>query len=158
MKIMNLRNKIFIFWGVMDVLALLGYLFFSMQSGNVPFYSDISAFYSNYGRLGVSGVTGGLMQLMFFINIVLIVSLIFSAWSFLTKKNINMIFLVVQEIARVFSLKCSVALIPMMMHLTGFRSALVAIVLFVLSEALKIGSVVWAKRNGTPRADAALTR
>lgn len=155
---MNLRNKIFIFWGVMDVLALLGYLFFSMQSGNVPFYSDISAFYSNYGRLGVSGVTGGLMQLMFFINIVLIVSLIFSAWSFLTKKNINMIFFVVQEIARVFSLKCSVALIPMMMHLTGFRSALVAIVLFVLSEALKIGSVVWAKRNGTPRADAALTR
>lgn len=155
---MNLRNKIFIFWGVMDVLALLGYLFFSMQSGNVPFYSDISAFYSNYGRLGVSGVTGGLMQLMFFINIVLIVSLIFSAWSFLTKKNINMIFFVVQEIARVFSLKCSVALIPMMMHLTGFRSALIAIVLFVLSEALKIGSVVWAKRNGTPRADAALTR
>ncbi|XCW75776.1 hypothetical protein ABZS17G119_03900 [Kosakonia cowanii] len=155
---MNLRNKIFIFWGVMDVLALLGYLFFSMQSGNVPFYSDISAFYSNYGRLGVSGVTGGLMQLMFFINIVLIVSLIFSAWSFLSKKNINMIFFVVQEIARVFSLKCSVALIPMMLHLTGFRSALVAIVLFVLSEALKIGSVVWAKRNGTPRADAALTR
>jgi uncharacterized membrane protein YtjA (UPF0391 family) len=158
MKIMNLRNKIFIFWGVMDVLALLGYLFFSIQSGNVPFYSDISAFYSNYGHLGISGVTGGLMQLMFFINIVLIVSLIFSAWSFLAKKNINMIFLVVQEIARVFSLKCSVALIPMMMHLTGFRSALVAIVLFVLSEALKIGSVVWAKRNGTPRADAALTR
>lgn len=155
---MNLRNKILIFWGVMDVLALLGYLFFSIQSGNVPFYSDISAFYSNYGRLGVSGVTGGLMQLMFFINIVLIVSLIFSAWSFLAKKNINMIFFVVQEIARVFSLKCSVALIPMMMHLTGFRSALVAIVLFVLSEALKIGSVVWAKRNGTPRADAALTR
>jgi len=155
---MNLRNKIFIFWGVMDVLALLGYLFFSMQSGNVPFYSDISAFYSNYGRLGVSGVTGALMQLMFFINIVLIVSLIFSAWSFLSKKNINMIFFVVQEIARVFSLKCSVALIPMMLHLTGFRSALVAIVLFVLSEALKIGSVVWAKRNGTPRADAALTR
>jgi len=155
---MNLRNKIFFFWGVMDVLALLGYLFFSMQSGNVPFYSDISAFYSNYGRLGVSGVTGGLMQLMFFINIVLIVSLIFSAWSFLSKKNINMIFFVVQEIARVFSLKCSVALIPMMLHLTGFRSALVAIVLFVLSEALKIGSVVWAKRNGTPRADAALTR
>ena len=155
---MNLRNKIFIFWGVMDVLALLGYLFFSMQSGNVPFYSDISAFYSNYGRLGVSGVTGGLMQLMFFINIVLIVSLIFSAWSFLTKKNISMIFFVVQEIARVFSLKCSVALIPMMMHLSGFSSAWGAVVLFMLSEALKIGSVVWAKRNGTPRADAALTR
>jgi len=155
---MNLRNKIFIFWGVMDVLALIGYLFFSIQSGNVPFYSDISAFYSNYGRLGVSGMTGGLIQLMFFINIVLIVSLLFSAWSFLEKKNINMIFFVVQEIARVFSLKCSVALIPMMLHLTGARSALVAIVLFVLSEALKIGSVVWAKRNGTPRADAALTR
>ncbi|ESS60053.1 putative membrane protein [Enterobacter cloacae S611] len=158
MKIMNLRNKIFIFWGVMDVLALLGYLFFSMQSGNVPFYSDISAFYSNYGRLGVSGVTGGLVQLMFFINIALIVSLIFSAWSFLAKKNINMIFFVVQEIARVFSLKCSVALIPMMMHLSGFSSAWGAVVLFMLSEALKIGSVVWAKRNGTPRADAALTR
>ncbi|MDF7761662.1 hypothetical protein PU683_19240 [Kosakonia cowanii] len=155
---MSLRNKIFIFWGVMDVLTLIGYLFFSMRSGNVPFYSDISAFYSSYGRLGVSGVTGGFIQLMFFINIVLIVSLIFSAWSFLAKKNINMVFFVVQEIARVFSLKCSVALIPMMLHLTGFRSALVAIVLFVLSEALKIGSVVWAKRNGTPRTDAALTR
>lgn len=155
---MNLRNKIFIFWGVMDVLALIGYLFFSIQSGNVPFYSDISMFYSYYKSLDVNGVTGGFVQLMFFINIALIVSLLFSAWSFLAKKNIDMIFFVVQEIARVFSLKCSVALIPMMLHLTGYRSALVAIVLFVLSEALKIGSVVWAKRNGTPRADAALTR
>ena len=158
MKIMNLRNKIFIFWGVMDVLALLGYLFYSLQSGNVPFYSDIRAFYSNYAHLDVSGGTGGLIQLIFFINTALVFSLLFSAWSFLAKKNINMVFLVAQEIARVCSLKCSVALIPMMLHLTGLRSALVAIVLFVLSEALKIGSVVWAKRNGTPRADAALTR
>ncbi|WLI75365.1 hypothetical protein Q5705_12225 [Kosakonia sp. H02] len=157
MKIMNLRNKLFVFWGLMDVLALAGYVFFSLQNGGVPFYSDISNFYTHYPQLGVSGFAGGLIQIMFFINIALIVSLIFSAWSFIAKKKINTAFFIVQEIARLFSLKCSVALIPLMMHFTGFSSAWGAIVLFILSEALKIASVVWAKCNGNPHTDAAIT-
>lgn len=153
---MNLRNKIFVFWGIMDVLAVVGYLFFSLQSGNVPFYSDISAFYTNYAQLGVSGFAGGIIQLLFFVNIALIVSLLFSAWSFIAKKDINTVFFVAQEIARVFSLKCSIALIPQIMHLSGFGSAWGAILLFILSEALKIGSIVWLKRNRNAHSDAAI--
>ncbi|XTZ38190.1 hypothetical protein ACQYRI_20055 [Salmonella enterica] len=156
MKIMNLRNKIFIFWGVMDVLALASYLFFSLQSGNVPFYSDIKGFYSTLAQLEAQGLAGVLYQILFFIHIALIISLAISAWSFLVKKNINTIFFIAQEIARFFSLTCSIALIPLLMNITGFSAAWGAIGLFFISEALKIGSVVWAKRNGHPRTDTTL--
>ncbi|MDD7998526.1 hypothetical protein FEI17_25290 [Kosakonia radicincitans] len=147
MKIMSLKNKIYLFWGIMDVLALAGYLFFSIQGGSIPFYSDIHGFYSNYAQLGVSGLTGGLIQLLFFINIALIVSLAFSGWWMIAKKDINNIFLIVQEIGRVFSLKCSIALIPLIMHFSDVRSPWIAILLFVLSEVVKIGSIMWIKRN-----------
>lgn len=155
---MSLRNKIFVFWGIMDVLALAGYLFFSLQGGSVPFYSDIHGFYTNYAQLGVNGFMGWLIQLLFFINIALIVSLAFSAWWMIVKKDINNIFFIVQEIGRVFSLKCSVALIPLIMHFSDIRSPWIAILLFVLSEVVKIGSIMWIKRNADPQADTAATR
>lgn len=154
---MSLKNKIFVFWGIMDVLALLSYLFFSLQSGNVPFYSDIHGFYTNFAQLGVSGLMGVIIQVMFFINILLIVSLIFSGWSLLVKKDIHNIFFIAQEIARVLSLKCSLTLIPLFMHLAGFSAAWGAILLFLISEALKIVSVVWAKRRAQPGADSVIT-
>lgn len=144
---MSLKNKIYLFWGIMDVLALAGYLFFSLQGGNVPFYSDIHGFYTNYGQLGVNGLTGGVIQLLFFINIALVISLAFSGWWMIVKKDINNIFFIVQEIGRVFSLKCSIALIPLIMHFSAVRSPWIAILLFVLSEAIKISSIMWIKRN-----------
>lgn len=155
---MSLKNKIFIFWGIMDVLALVSYVVFSVQGGNIPFYSDIKSFYNTYPQLGVSGATGGLIQFLFLVNIVLIVSLVFSAWTMLAKKNINSIFFIVQEIARLFSLKCSLTLIPLFLHFSGFSVAWVAIVLFLLSEAVKIASISWAKRKGSPQTNAALSR
>lgn len=154
---MSLKNKVLVFWGIMDGLALVSYFFFSLQSGNVPFYSDVSAFYTNYSQLGVSGLMGGIIQVMFFINIALIVSLFFSCWSLIVKKDIHNIFFIVQEIARLLSLKCSLALIPLFMHVTGVSAAWGAFLLFFVSEALKIGSVVWAKRNHHPHADSAIT-
>ncbi|MGP3593606.1 hypothetical protein [Vagococcus sp. WN89Y] len=155
---MNLKNKIFVFWGIMDVLALASYFVFSLQSGNIPFYSDIKGFYNTYPQLGVSGLTGGFLQFLFLINIALIVSLVFSAWMMTVKKEINNVFFIVQEIARLLSLKCSLTLIPLFLHFTGFSVAWVAITLFLLSEVLKIASVSWAKRKNSPQTDAALSR
>lgn len=155
---MSLKNKIFVFWGIMDVLALVSYFIFSLQSGNIPFYSDITGFYNTYPQLGVSGLTGGLLQFLFLINIALIVSLALSAWTMLVKKDINTLFFIVQEFARLFSLKCSLTLIPLFLHFSGFSVAWVAIVLFLLSEAVKIASISWAKRKNSPQTDAALSR
>jgi len=155
---MSLKNKIFVFWGIMDVLALVSYVVFSLQGGNIPFYSDIKGFYNTYPQLGVSGLMGGVLQFLFLINIALIVSLVFSAWTMTVKKDINNIFFIVQEIARLLSLKCSLTLIPLFLHVSGFSVAWVAIVLFLLSEALKIASISWAKRNGSPQADAAISQ
>ncbi|MGY5958947.1 DUF2569 domain-containing protein [Kosakonia sp. BK9b] len=147
---MNLKNKIFVFWGIMDALALVSYLFFSLQSGKVPFYSDIHGFYSNYAQMGVGGLMGGIIQVMFFINILMIVSLVFSGWWLLVKKDIPNSLFIVQEIARVVSLKCSLTIIPLFMHLTGSRATWLAILLFIFSEAIKIASIVWAKRQDRP--------
>ncbi|SCB83478.1 hypothetical protein GA0061071_10212 [Kosakonia oryzendophytica] len=157
MRIMSLKNNVLVFWGIMDGLALVSYFYFSLQSGNVPFYSDISSFYTHFSQLGASGLMGVIIQVMFFINIALIVSLFFSCWSLIVKKDIHSIFFIGQEIARLLSLKCSLALIPLFMHFTGYSAAWGAFLLFFVSEALKIGSVVWAKRHPVPHADSMIT-
>ncbi|WP_072037707.1 hypothetical protein [Enterobacter sp. Bisph1] len=146
---MKLSHKIYIFWGVMDLLALTSYLLFPLQRGKVPFYSDINDFYVNYAQMELSGLAGSMIQFFFFVNILLIISLAFSAWSFFVKKDISIIFFIAQEIARVLSFSCSVALIPLFIHFTGITSAAAALALFIVSEALKIASVVWAKRQTT---------
>lgn len=144
---MNLRNKIYAFWGIMDLLALASYLFFSLQANRVPFYSDIIGFYDNYSNVGVSGPMGAIVQTLFIINIALIVSLAFSAWCFGVKKEMPTFFFIGQEIARLLSLKCSIAVIPLILHFTGNNTAWGAVALFMMSEAIKIASVVWAKRH-----------
>lgn len=35
------KKYILLFWGVMDVIAIATYLFYSLGNGRIPFYSDI---------------------------------------------------------------------------------------------------------------------
>ncbi len=144
---MSNKDKIFTFWGLMDVLAIASYLFFSVRMGNVPFWSDIQHFYANLAFMEVKGAISMLMEGLFFLNLILLVTLFFSAWAFLKKREISFLFISLQEVMRVFSLSCSVAIFPIILRVMYVEEALVGFILFVVSETLKIGSLLWLRKQ-----------
>lgn len=144
---MSHKDKIFIFWGGMDVLAIASYLFFSLSMGNIPFWSDIQHFYANLSFMEVRGATGILLQCIFFIYLGLMVTLFISAWCFLKKREISFLFITLQEVMRIFSLSCSVAIFPLVLRFLQIEEALVAFILFAVSEVLKIGSLFWLRKQ-----------
>jgi hypothetical protein len=51
---MSYKDKIFTFWGAMDLLAIGSYLFYSLKMGHVPIWSDIQLFYAQLALMEVS--------------------------------------------------------------------------------------------------------
>lgn len=50
------KKYILLFWGVMDVIAIATYLFYSLGNDRIPFYSDIVHSLSLLKDIGVEGV------------------------------------------------------------------------------------------------------
>lgn len=144
---MSYKDKIFTFWGTMDLLAIGSYLFFSLKMGHVPIWSDIQLFYTQLTLMEVRGADRIFLQSLFFIHSGLLLSLCFSAYAFLVKKKIRFLLIGLQEMMRILSLTCSVALFPLLLQVMRIDDALVALILFVISEALKIGSLLWLRKR-----------
>ncbi|HEB4975149.1 TPA: hypothetical protein R0E60_004030, partial [Enterobacter hormaechei subsp. steigerwaltii] len=105
---MNLKSKLWYFWGSMDVLALLLYSVNSLRQDRIPFISDLIAF------TGTSDVVSGggyyfIVTLFFIFDLLLLLSLFISAWLFFKKKDVAIKFALIQEVFRLISFRCSVS-------------------------------------------------
>ena len=147
---MNLKSKLWYFWGSMDVLALLLYSVNSLRQDRIPFISDLIAF------TGTSDVVSGggynfIVTLFFIFDLLLLLSLFISAWLFFKKKDVAIKFALIQEVFRLISFRCSVSFFPLLVSVFGISSVWVNLGLFVISELLKIYSLVYLmgkrKRN-----------
>lgn len=147
---MNLKSKLWYFWGSMDVLALLLYSVNSLRQDRIPFISDLIAF------TGTSDVVSGggyyfIVTLFFIFDLLLLLSLFISAWLFFKKKDVAIKFALVQEVFRLISFRCSVSFFPLLVSVFGISSVWVNLGLFVISELLKVYSLVYlmGKRKRT---------
>ncbi|EQA1629931.1 hypothetical protein I4P11_08095 [Enterobacter hormaechei] len=147
---MNLKSKLWYFWGSMDVLALLLYSVNSLRQDRIPFISDLIAF------TGTSDVVSGggyyfIVTLFFIFDLLLLLSLFISAWLFFKKKDVAIKFALIQEVFRLISFRCSVSFFPLLVSVFGISSAWVNLGLFVISELLKVYSLVYlmGKRKRT---------
>ncbi|EOC9238262.1 TPA: hypothetical protein JG930_002246 [Enterobacter hormaechei subsp. steigerwaltii] len=147
---MNLKSKLWYFWGSMDVLALLLYSVNSLRQDRIPFISDLIAF------TGTSDVISGggyyfIVTLFFIFDLLLLLSLFISAWLFFKKKNVAIKFALIQEVFRLISFRCSVSFFPLLVSMFGISSVWVNLGLFVISELLKVYSLVYlmGKRKRT---------
>jgi len=147
---MNLKSKLWYFWGSMDVLALLLYSVNSLRQDRIPFISDLIAF------TGTSDVVSGggynfIVTLFFIFDLLLLLSLFISAWLFFKRKDVAIKFALAQEVFRLISFRCSVSFFPLLVSVFGITSVWVNLGLFVISELLKIYSLVYLmgkrKRN-----------
>ncbi|HGL4623451.1 TPA: hypothetical protein ACKFB2_001472 [Enterobacter hormaechei] len=147
---MNLKSKLWYFWGSMDVLALLLYSVNSLRQYRIPFISDLIAF------TGTSDVVSGggyyfIVTLFFIFDLLLLLSLFISAWLFFKKKDVAIKFALIQEVFRLISFRCSVSFFPLLVSVFGISSVWVNLGLFVISELLKVYSLVYlmGKRKRT---------
>ena len=147
---MNLKSKLWYFWGSMDVLALLLYSVNSLRQDRIPFISDLIAF------TGTSDVVSGggyyfIVTLFFIFDLLLLLSLFISAWLFFKKKDVAIKFALIQEVFRLISFRCLVSFFPLLVSVFGISSVWVNLGLFVISELLKVYSLVYlmGKRKRT---------
>ncbi|MBS7090919.1 MAG: hypothetical protein KH134_11625 [Enterobacter cloacae] len=147
---MNLKSKLWYFWGSMDVLALLLYSVNSLRQDRIPLISDLIAF------TGTSDVVSGggynfIVTLFFIFDLLLLLSLFISAWLFFKRKDVAIKFALAQEVFRLISFRCSVSFFPLLVSVFGITSVWGNLGLFVISELLKIYSLVYLmgkrKRN-----------
>jgi len=145
---MNVKKRLFIFWGTMDALALALYCAQSVRHGRMPFVSDISSFGSTVN--GLSGDGYSVLLLFFILDLLLLVSLFASAWCFLTGKHFASKLALCQEVLRPISFRCSVILFPLLLNLVGVSNVWLNSILFIFSEFLKIYSL-WIYPYGRGR-------
>ena len=143
-KQLQSRNKILLFWGGMDLLALLLYIGGAMLQGHVPFYSEFAGFFIVLSNFDADGSIGILLQTIFIAGVLMKISLVFSAYMFLFKEKLNFILLSLQEILRFVSFSCSVSFFPLFLYFSDSpRFAVLPLAGFMLSECGKIGSLWW---------------
>lgn len=146
MKTMNLKNKIFMFWGCMDVLAILIYFFFSFYHENIPIYSDVKDFYIKYKSWSSNGWEGLYALILFVLGLLMQISLFYSAYALMIKKEVGVSFFCGQELLRLFSLTCSLTFLPYLLNFIDGYPWYLGISVFIFSETCKIGTCLWCKR------------
>jgi len=127
----------------MDVLAILLYLILSLKQGKIPYFTDIVNFSNLSHSVSGQGLYSGVVALLFVLDIVFLFLLFVSAWLFYKKSPYAVRFSFAQELFRLISFRCSIAFFPLVLGLFGVASAWVGLLLFCLSEAVKIGSLVY---------------
>ncbi|MCF8581195.1 hypothetical protein L2X67_15360 [Enterobacter ludwigii] len=141
------KNKIFYFWGIMDVI---GIVFYSIG----PYHLLQSWWDSTGGNFGViifmliaGGGSGLLAGLFYLVYLLWPVSLCFSAWFFFTTHRYAVRFALAQEVLRLLTMSCSVTLFPMIIVGLGMSVIPLNITLFVFSEIVKIGSLIFVMKR-----------
>ncbi|UNC49866.1 hypothetical protein [Enterobacter huaxiensis] len=143
---MNLKSKLWYFWGGMDILAILFYCVNAGLQNRIPFISDIMAF-SGLANTVSGGGYSGLVMVFFIFDLLLLLSLFASAWFFFKRKAFAIKFALVQEVFRLISFRCSVSIFPVALSLFGISNVWLNLGLFVLSEGLKVYSLLFLMRE-----------
>lgn len=143
---MNLKSKLWYFWGGMDILAILFYCVNAGLQNRIPFISDIMAF-SRLANTVSGGGYSGLVMVFYIFDLLLLLSLFASAWFFFKRKAFAIKFALVQEVFRLISFRCSVSIFPIALSLFGISNVWLNLGLFVLSEGLKVYSLLFLMRE-----------
>jgi hypothetical protein len=137
---MRARDKVFIFWGSMDALAVVLYCAQSVRHDRIPFIADMLSFSTAVNTFSAGGYNA-LLILFFCLDFVLLLSFFASAWCFITQRPFASKLAPCQEVLRLVSFRCSVALFPLFLAIAGESSVWLSSILFSVSECLKIYSL-----------------
>ena len=143
----SLKRKIFYFWGLMDALAFAFYFISSLQQGKIPFVTDALSFCSLIGSVAGQDIYSRVVALFFILEMILLLSLFISAWLFYKKNRYAVRFSFAQEFLRLISFRGSISFLPLFTTFFGVTGIWTHFFLFVLSEVIKLGSLVYIMKT-----------
>ncbi|MFK8031216.1 MAG: hypothetical protein AB8G18_13355 [Gammaproteobacteria bacterium] len=102
MEISLIRLNSFFFWGVLDLIAVIGYVFYRLQLGRIPLYTDISETLTV-----LETYQGGDAYFLAFAKWTLAFSIPVTAFTLMTHASISKYLCLAQTPLRVLTLSCS---------------------------------------------------
>jgi hypothetical protein len=127
---------LYMFWGTMDFLYVCRICWLNFSQGKIPFYNDIHSFISLSAEHGVLSV------LLFSFSLALNVSIIFSGFLLFFEGRCVTYLVCMQTPFRLMFFTPSIFFIPWLAKVGDLTSVVLLIILLLVSEVLKIGSIV----------------
>jgi hypothetical protein len=131
---------IFLFWGALDLFYIGRFSYVNYAEGRIPFYSDVQSF------VALAPEHGSVSVLLFLLSAVLNVSVIVSAFLLFFKQRSARIFICFQTPLRLLLVVPSLSFLPWLINISGVISAVLLVGLLVMSEIIKVLSIIFAKR------------
>ncbi len=137
---MNLKSKIFIFWGMMDLYYIVRYIWVSLSVGKIPFVSDIN----NFLPMDFSDLL--IYRVIVIGSMLTTISVLFTAFFFLKNKKIAIMAVFIQEPFRLIFGVYSISLIPTVINALGMTILVTNLFFLFISEGLKIYTLLIARK------------
>lgn len=138
------KDKVFFFWGGMDILAIILYCVNSVRMGRIPVISDTQSFIDLWHAHNAV-VPGIFVMILFILDLGLLLSFVISAILFFKRKHWAVKLALFQEVFRLISFRCSISLFPLLVGVTGISNVWVNLILFIISATLKLYSLKYYK-------------
>ena len=138
------KDKVFFFWGCMDILAIILYCVNSVRMGRIPVISDTQSFIDLWHAHNAV-VPGIFVMILFILDLGLLLSFVISAILFFKRKHWAVKLALFQEVFRLISFRCSISLFPLLVGVTGISNVWVNLILFIISATLKLYSLKYYK-------------
>lgn len=131
------------FWGVMDLFYITRFCYVNYVQGKIPLYSDVKSF------LAIAPEHGLASALFVLLSVALNVSMVVSAGLLLFRQRGALVLIYIQTPFRLFGVVPSLAFIPWLINVNGLTSPILLFALLILSEMIKLISLVFVKRAPT---------
>lgn len=135
------KRRVFLFWGFMDIMYLLSFIYWDYSRGRTPVYDDYILMQEVVVQYGNNAPA-----FLFLCSLILILSICCSAAMFIKQAPAARIVAYLQSPLRLYLAVPSLAFIPWVSGFFSVNHAVVAWLLLLTSEGLKIWSI---KRRGT---------
>ncbi|MDI3392327.1 hypothetical protein QLG10_07730 [Pseudomonas sp. V98_8] len=134
-------NKVYLFWGGMDLIYIGRFCYLNVSQGKVPLYSDVQSF------VRLSSEQDSISFLIFSMSLVLNVSIIVSMFLFLRRSRFASCLAYAQAPLRLVFGVPSLSILVWASTTAGVTSSALLMGLLLFSEVLKVVSIGFWRTN-----------
>lgn len=140
---LNFR-KVCLFWGGLDVFYLIRFVWLNVEQGRIPFVDDVVNFSRIYSEHGAGIVNFS----MFFVSLLLNVSILFSAILLISGWRGGRYLIFAQIPFRLLFVVPSLSFLPWLLKSLHATGVAVLILALVFSELFKLSTFAFSKNDG----------
>jgi hypothetical protein len=137
---LSTRPNIYRFWGFLDLFHVIRFAWLNLAQGRIPLYDDVLA-------ASQLGEHGPMAMALICLGVALNLSIGASAILLLAMHRFAFVLCLVQTPFRLLLVVPSLSVIPFLLGVMDLRNAMLSAALVLLSEVLKVSSLLLARRT-----------